>query len=135
MENEIKRKTKNGYIYIATSKNYSLNNIFKISKTKDLCLRNSKNTKEEDRLYYCYYEGVYDMNILEEIIYEILDMFRYKNKLFQLQYETLLKFVKNIIRNHNKGFDKFNSFIFNNLEEIYKADPIIPEEIKINEIL
>ncbi|BAO49372.1 MTG-like gene family protein [Alphaentomopoxvirus acuprea] len=130
---------KNEYIYIATTKQYAANNLFKIGSTTRICKRikdYQTGRHPDDEYYYCVIKSCYNSKDLDKHINNILSMFlSKKNKeLYCLHYNSLLDLVNFIIDNYDNSIEYVNNFIKNKLENVILLDPVIPEPIKINNI-
>jgi hypothetical protein len=134
----VKSKYKNGYIYIATTGEYARKNIFKIGKTDNLKTRLATYNSgriEDDLLYYCFFEKVYNINKVENFINNLLEDFKEKRNKenFVLHYTYLEPLVKLVIKNINEPYKYINDLIRNKLLNIYSLKPVIPVSIEIDE--
>ncbi|BAO49375.1 MTG-like gene family protein [Alphaentomopoxvirus acuprea] len=133
------KDVKNEYIYIATTKQYAANNLFKIGSTTRICKRikdYQTGRHEEDEYYYCFIKYCYNSKDLDKHINNILSIFLSKKtkELYCLHYNSLLDLVNFIIDNYDKSIEYVNNFIKHKLENVIILDPVIPEPIKINNI-
>ncbi|BAO49376.1 MTG-like gene family protein [Alphaentomopoxvirus acuprea] len=133
------KDTKNEWIYIATTKQYAFNNLFKIGSTTRICKRikdYQTGRHEQDEYYYCWIKPCYNSKELDTHINKLLGMFLCKKnkELYCLHYNSLLDLVDFIISNYDKSIEYVNNFIKLMLENIITLDPVIPEPIEIYNI-
>jgi hypothetical protein len=141
--NNIKPLEKNTTLYIATSKKYAQENIFKvgcvdsINKKKLRSRLSSYNTgklgNSNDTFYFCYILECYTSSELDHKLKKILSFCKSnKNKeMCVLHYEALIKFVNFIAENHDKEYSFFNKFIKDDYAGYINKIPIIPPSIDI----
>lgn len=125
LENKIKnieQNLKKTYIYIITSKDYSIKNIFKIGQTVNLKNRLSaynSGRPDDDKLYYVFYEKVYEANEIEKKILLSLDSYKdNKNKeILIIDFNILKNTVKQIINESNSIYEYKNNIKLKSIEE------------------
>lgn len=82
------------YVYVATSRNYAKQNVFKVGMTKSLEKRMSgyqTGRVLDDKFSYLFLMKCVDAKALEQLIFTRLEPFRYDDskELFQIHFETL----------------------------------------------
>lgn len=124
---------KKEWIYIATSKNYAKDRIFKIGSTERLCKRIAAyNTGrvDDDVFFYCWTKKCYKSKDLDYHIQKILKEFKYmKNQEMYIgvKFSDLVNILDFICDNYDKSIDKINDFIKNRLDEsLSECDEDIP---------
>ena len=129
----VKKLEKDEYVYIASNKLNSKNNVFKIGKTLTLNGRLSNfniNSLLDNEFYYTFLTKCNNAKMLECLIHNFLSPFSYKNELFQLHYEPLSKIVKEICIQYNLMTNMVNNYIEENYIQDLKLKPIIPDKFK-----
>lgn len=129
------RDEKLEWVYIATSKNYSVQRIFKIGSTERLSKRLSNyNTGrvELDIFFYCWIRQCYKSRDLDYVIQRLLHDFKYKDSqemYVGIMFEDLTEIVDFICDNYDKSVEMVNAFIkrrlYKSLEEEDKDVPVI----------
>ena len=80
--NCMKRASYKGYVYVATSKNYAKNDLYKIGHTDKLKKRkidlNSSHVRNDDIIYYAYTVESHDAKSVEALVHSQLEAFQYK---------------------------------------------------------
>ncbi len=103
------------YVYVATSRNYTKQNVFKVGMTKSLEKRMSgyqTGRVLDDKFSYLYLMKCVDAKALEQLIFTRLEPFRYDDskELFQIHFETL----KDIL----SIFEKFETESVNSINQL-----------------
>ena len=103
------------YVYVATSRNYAKQNVFKVGMTKSLEKRMSgyqTGRVLDDKFSYLYLMKCVDAKALEQLIFTRLEPFRYDDskELFQIHFETL----KDIL----SIFEKFETESVNSINQL-----------------
>ena len=101
--------------YIATSKFYAKQNIFKIGGTEDY--------KKLDDFYYLAVFHCHDYKLVEHFISSILSDFRTSNKkdLYHISFDILFRFVSNFINNledHVRDYNCNYQFFLDTLSDV-----------------
>lgn len=136
LKNEIKNNTMfkpNGYVYLATSKLYARNNIFRLGRTISLNKRMRKyqiNRVDDDAFYYAFIYKTSEMEILEYILRNLLKKYRYdpdqNRDMYIVPSSILIPFVSNVCKSFNDNIIKdANTAIQNmsNYDFTEKEDP------------
>ncbi|XP_057320609.1 uncharacterized protein LOC130664626 [Microplitis mediator] len=136
--NNIKMRNKDGYIYIATTKRYAEENLFKIGFSDNLKARlTALNTGKisAERFYYSYYKKAFNVRKVEKMIHDVLEDFRdsSKNEFFKLHYTFLSEIVNLVIKNINEPYEYVNDIIKHRLKEVYELRVIVPPEMPVVE--
>lgn len=134
----------NEYIYVASSKNSSELNRFKIGRTKYIDTRiNNYNTGRlgDDEFYYIYIIKCYDCESLEKMIFNRLSNFQcidnngHKgNEMYQIHYDTLIQIFKEFEHfeiNNSKQLNRIFTEYYHTYQTI---EPKNFDDIKINNI-
>ena len=105
----------NQYVYVATSRNYARQNVFKVGMTKSLEKRMSgyqTGRVHDDKFSYLFLMKCIDAKALEQLIFTRLEPFRYdeSKELFQIHFETL----KDIL----SIFQKFETESVNDINQL-----------------
>jgi phage anti-repressor protein len=128
----VKPLIKEEYVYIATNKLNSKNNIFKIGKS-NISLKNrlsnfNINALLDNEFYYTFVCKCHNSRMLESLLHNYLKPFLYKNELFQLHHEPLLKIVKEICLHYDVLTNTVNNYIEDNYINDLSLEPIVPEK-------
>lgn len=104
----------NEYVYVASSKNYVKNNIYKIGKTVKLENRMKgyqTGRMEEDKFVYLYIMKCSDSKVIEQLIFSKLKTFKIDdvNELYQLHFDLLKDLLDKIEILENELFNSFNN--------------------------
>lgn len=131
---------KNQKIYIASTRLYTQENIFKIGGTTNIEKRFvTYNTERplEDRFDYVFEELCYDFKLIENIVSKFLERFKVPNKreVYNINLNDLIIFTKEVIKDQdkyvyymNKSFDKYINNRFNVSNVVCdKLNPYDPE--------
>lgn len=115
------------YVYIATSRNYAKQNVFKVGMTKMLEKRMTgyqTGRVSDDKFAYMYIMKCVDAKTLEQLIFTRLEPFRYEDsrELFQIHFETLKSILCVFERFENESFDSINT----TLSEYYSSYSTMP---------
>ncbi|XP_057321657.1 uncharacterized protein LOC130665340 [Microplitis mediator] len=134
----IKMRNKDGYIYIATTKRYAEENLFKIGFSDNLKARlTALNTGKisAERFYYSYYKKAFNVRKVEKMIHDVLEDFRdsSKNEFFKLHYTFLSEIVNLVIKNINEPYEYVNDIIKHRLKEVYELRVVVPPEMPVVE--
>ena len=122
-----------GFIYIATTKQYSQYNQYKIGKTDKLDARMPNyqaGRVKSDEMYYTYVFETEDPLTLEMLLKRLLDKFRAEKakEMFTIPYNLLYKYVDYVCLTFRNGLiNELNTLIIDNLDS--KGDDIIPEPL------
>lgn len=144
MKNVRIREQKKEWIYIATTREYAKQRVFKIGSTKRLSKRLSgyqTGRLKKDEYYYAWYCKVYYAEELDNTIQKILDEFKHQKskEMYQsIKFRDLKEIVNYICINYDKSIDFLNNFVKTRLPASYEEEdteddipqPISPEEIK-----
>ena len=106
----IKQKTAEQYIYIATTKQYAANNHFKVGGSISLkTLQNRLSTyntgrPDNDLYYYAYFAQVSNYKGLENRIKDILEDFqaRKEKEMYIMHYDCIKSFIELLLENYNE---------------------------------
>ncbi len=138
--NDIKKLEKTGRVYIATSKYNANKMIFKVGQTSQKPKQRLQNYNTvalaETETYYCQLFDCHNPALLESILHTFLKPFQYKNELFQLPYDSLLKIFKQICSDYDNHFTMVNDYIehdYKNQLTEAKANPAPIDLVQINE--
>lgn len=106
---KVSLKQKNEWIYIATTKQYATQKIFKVGSTE--CLSKHLPGYQTD-MYYCWTYQVHDSKKIDSIIKYTLDDFRYEGsaEMYQLHYPDLVDLVQKACDGHNDYVEYVNDF-------------------------
>ena len=129
----VKELKKDEYVYIATNKLNSKNNVFKIGKTISLNGRLSNfnvNSLLDNEFYYTFLTKCNNSKMLECLIHNFLSPFVYKNELFQLHYKPLSNIVKEISIQYDIMTNMVNNYINENYINDLNLKPIVPEKFE-----
>lgn len=132
-QKSVKKLEKEEYVYIASNKLNSKNNVFKVGKTLTLNGRLSNfniNSLLDNEFYYTFLTKCNNAKMLECLIHNFLSPFSYKNELFQLHYEPLSKIVKEICIQYDLMTNMVNNYIEENYINDLKLKPIIPNKFE-----
>ncbi len=119
-----------GWIYIATTKQYSQNNQYKLGKTKTLNPRMQSyqtGRAKGDSYYYVYVFQTAKMDLLESLLKGFLHKYKdVKTKeIFVLPWKLLYEYVEYICSNFNECFIfELNKLIIDNLEFDFSKNEI-----------
>jgi len=133
----VRIRENNSFIYIATTKQYAINNQFKVGKADNLKSRLSTyNTgrPDGDQYYYAWVIPCHKSKLLENRLKSILtDWKDNKHKeMYVMHYKYLQKIVEFICNNYTKEIEGINNFIRNTMCESFGEIPMIPEKYDIS---
>ena len=127
---DIKQLERVGYVYIATSKYNASRLIFKvgytIQKPKQRLQNYNTVALAETETYYCQLFQCYNQQLLESTLHAFLKPFQYKNELFRLPYDSLVKIFTKLCSDHDDHMTIVNNYINNEYQNDFtkaKADP------------
>ena len=129
----VKELKKDEYVYIATNKLNSKNNVFKIGKTISLNGRLSNfnvNSLLDNEFYYTFLTKCNNSKMLECLIHNFLSPFVYKNELFQLHYKPLSNIVKEISIQYDIMTNMVNNYIKENYINDLNLKSIVPDKFE-----
>jgi hypothetical protein len=129
----VKELKKDEYVYIATNKLNSKNNVFKIGKTLSLNGRLSNfnvNSLLDNEFYYTFLTKCNNSKMLECLIHNFLSPFVYKNELFQLHYKPLSNIVKEISIQYDIMTNMVNNYIKENYINDLNLKSIVPDKFE-----
>jgi prophage antirepressor-like protein len=143
MKNVRIRDKKREWIYIATTRAYAKQRVFKIGSTKRLSKRLSgyqTGRLKQDEYYYAWYCKVYHAENLDQTIQKILEEFKHQKskEMYQsIKFKDLKEIVGYICANYDKSIDFLNEFVRTRLPISYEEGdteddiplPISPEVI------
>ena len=143
MKNVRIREKKMEWIYIATTREYAKQRVFKIGSTKRLSKRLSgyqTGRLKQDQYYYAWYLKVYHAEELDRTIQKILEEFKHEKskEMYQsIKFKDLREIVEYICVNYDKSIEYLNNFVKNRLPISYEEEdteddippPISPEVI------
>ena len=143
MKNVRIREQKREWIYIATTRDYAKQRVFKIGSTKRLSKRLSgyqTGRLKKDEYYYAWYLKVYHAEELDHTIQKILEEFKHQKskEMYQsIKFKDLKEIVNYICVNYDKSIEYLNDFVKNRLPISYEEEdteddippPISPEVI------
>ena len=148
MKNVRIREKKMEWIYIATTREYAKQRVFKIGSTKRLSKRLSgyqTGRLKQDQYYYAWYVKVYHADELDHTIQKILEEFKHQKskELYQsIKFRDLRDIVDYICVNYDKSIEYLNNFVKTRPPLSYEEEdteddippPICPEVIiRLNE--
>ena len=132
----------NGWLYIATSANYSSENYFKVGITTDLKSRLRQYNTERpptDMMYYVFAHECYEPKQIENKLKFLLKAFNKKNpkksqkdETYFLGFVKLEKIVKLVCEHHDEEVSVLNDII-STFADNFLEDSVIPEPINIGE--
>jgi phage anti-repressor protein len=131
---------KTSTFYIATSKIYAAQNIFKpgcIDNIGDKHLKSrlaQYNTGKtgDDLFFFCHVEEVHAAKELDYKLKKLLQQLKYncKKEMVVVHYNSLIKIVRHVSANHTEDYEYFNTFIESGEYKLsLNAAPIIPQPI------
>jgi hypothetical protein len=141
--NNTKTVDKNTTLYIATSKKYAQENIFKVG-----CVDSIETSKLRSRLCsyntgrigddLFYFSHIIQVCVAKDLDYKLKKILApFKNnkqkEMVVLHYEMLLKFVGYIANNHEKEYDFFNHYVENYHSYYINKNPVIPDAVDISD--
>lgn len=139
-ENE--KVKEDGWIYIATTRQYSQNNIYKLGKTEKLNPRMGNyqtGRSKSDSYYYVYTYKTSKRSVLETLLKKLLEKYKEdKNKeLFVLPWKLLHEYVDYICSNFNDCFIfELNQLIQGNLDYANRNEtPEIPDPLDLSKAI
>jgi len=119
------RIKKTGYVYIQSSKKYTLEGLFKIGYSKNSAVRNaSANTFriQEDEVRVLYEIKSYDYKSLEHAVHRILKSRKHDKEWFHFPYKKIVEIIETVDEGIERGSDIFNSFITNLPDKLDEKD-------------
>ena len=133
----VKMKEKNQLIYIATTRMYAGQNIFKVggvsseSRLQNRLSQYNSGRISEDCFYYCFMLKCNNFHHMENRVKEILSEFKYnkEKEMYVLNYRVLQEIISFLVENYNNEIDRLNEFMNNILQNMSRLEPIIPEPI------
>ena len=141
----IKNLEKNQIFYLATTKNYAINNRFEYGGVKseiELKKRiHGYNTgrAENDLMFYTKIFKCNNYKVIEDRVGNVLCQFKDKpdstKEMVHLRYNLLVDIIEFICDNYDKEIEYVNSRCQQFLTETIEQDGIIPEEINLDEYL
>ncbi len=140
--NNVKQRLKKEIIYIATSKNYAAQNVFKVGgcgSRKALASRLAQyNTgrHSDDLYYFCYIGETTEYKQIEARMKHLLGEFRDKKEaeMYVMHYNSLRAFVELVKNNLDTEIQELNTFITQFATDMIDLPPVVPEEIVLNEV-
>jgi hypothetical protein len=138
----IKSRSKEHVIYIATSKLYASQNNFKVGGCSSNKLLKSRlanynsGRPTQDNMYFAIIFKCSDYRCMESRIKDILAGFRSKKnaEMYVIHYDTLCNIMEFMINNYNSEIDKLNEFINNIIEHMVDRPAVIPEPLILDYI-
>jgi hypothetical protein len=138
--NNTKALNKTSTFYIATSKIYAAQNIFKpgcIDSISDKQLKSrlaQYNTGKtgDDLFYFCHVEEVYASKELDYKLKKLLQQLKFncKKEMVVVHYDSLIKIVRHVSANHTEDYEYFNTFINSGEYKLsLNLPPVIPQPI------
>ena len=139
----VKMKEKNQVIYIATTKMYAGQNIFKVggvsseNRLQNRLSQYNTGRISEDCFYYCFMLKCNNFHHMENRIKEILSEFKYnkEKEMYVLNYRVLQEIISFLVENYNNEIDRLNEFMNNILQNMSRLEPIIPEPISLRDTI
>ena len=142
----VKMKEKNQVIYIATTRMYAGQNIFKVggvsseSRLQNRLSQYNSGRISEDCFYYCFMLKCNNFHHMENRVKEILSEFKYnkEKEMYVLNYRVLQEIISFLVENYNNEIDRLNEFMNNilqNMSRIEPIEPIIPEPILLRDTI
>jgi hypothetical protein len=131
----VRQRPSNGYIYIATTRDYAAQNKFKVggcgSKSNLQKRRTTYNSgrAQGDELYYAALFPCHNHYHAQARIKEILLDFRERKEaeMYVLQYDILYTFIEKIVQQYQAEIDDLNRFVHHNLlDAIVETPPCVP---------
>jgi phage anti-repressor protein len=128
-----------GWIYLATTKQYALNNHFRLGQTIDLQRRSAgykPGRTEGDPLYYVFVYKSENIIMLEKIIRDLLKPYREDPHvdMYVLHWDLLHPFIQWICDMFHQGcIPKLNKLIIDNLA--IESPPVSPPKLEINDAI
>jgi hypothetical protein len=137
----VKQRTKEEIIYIATTKKYAAENYFKVGGCDSKKLLKKRlaqyNTgrPSNDLYYFAYISTTSNYSKLESRIKDILvDFIENKDKeMYILHYDCLQMLIELIKNDYNKEVEYVNEFIRNITNAFLNKEPNIPNPINLND--
>jgi hypothetical protein len=141
--NNTKSLDKTSTFYIATSKRYAEQNIFKpgcIDTIGEKALKSrlaQYNTGKtgDDIFYFCHIEEVYAAKELDYKLKKLLQQLKFnrKKEMVVVHYSSLIKIVKHVSDNHTEDYEYFNDFISSGEYKLtLDLTPIVPPPVIFN---
>lgn len=137
--NNLQRKSKTHFVYIATTQNYASKNLFKIGKTETSlkCRLFTYNTgrPQDDLYYFCKSFKCCDSKQLEYRFNSILSKFKEKEnkEMYRIHYKPLEKIFDFVCENYDNEVNLLNELIESLLSQYSNEIPFIPDPIPIDE--
>jgi hypothetical protein len=128
------------WIYIATTRMYSGERLFKVGSTTRLSSRISGyNTgrPKEDSYYYCWVKKCYNSKDLDYHIQKLLFDFKHREnaELYcGIKFSDLMDIVNFIVDNYDESIDYINNFIKTRLNESLEEDDMDPPRLDYKKI-
>lgn len=137
----VKERTREQCVYIATTRQYASENIFKIGGCSSYNLLKKRlatyNTGRpvEDLLYYTKLFKCHNYKHVENRVKEILCDYRNKKdkEMYVLHYDCLEQIITLIIENYNNETEHLNNIIKGILQSVIKT-PVIPEPLQLDRV-
>jgi hypothetical protein len=140
MRRVVIKEKKLEWIYIATTKMYSQERLFKVGSTSRLSSRISGyNTgrPKEDSYYYCWVKKCYNSKDLDYHIQKLLNDFKHKEntELYcGIKFADLKDIVNFIVDNYDESIDYINNFIRTRLNESLEEEDEEPPRLDYKKI-
>ena len=140
MRRVVIKEKKLEWIYIATTKMYSQERLFKVGSTSRLSSRISGyNTgrPKEDSYYYCWVKKCYNSKDLDYHIQKLLNDFKHKEntELYcGIKFSDLKDIVNFIVDNYDESIDHINNFIRTRLNESLEEEDEEPPRLDYKKI-
>jgi hypothetical protein len=140
MRRVVIKEKKLEWIYIATTKMYSQERLFKVGSTSRLSSRISGyNTgrPKEDSYYYCWVKKCYNSKDLDYHIQKLLNDFKHKEntELYcGIKFSDLKDIVNFIVDNYDESIDYINNFIRTRLNESLEEEDEEPPRLDYKKI-
>jgi hypothetical protein len=141
--NNTKTLGKTSTFYIATSKRYAAQNIFKPGCIDSIGNKQLKSRLDQyntgktgdDLFYFCHVEEVHAAKELDYKLKKLLQQLKYncKKEMVVVHYDSLIKIVRHVSANHTEDYEYFNTFIESGEYKLsLNTTPVIPQPVLID---
>lgn len=130
----VKVKTKNQFIYIATTRQYAQLNLFKVGGVQSETLLKSRLASYNvgkascDKMYFSNISECHDYKHLEQRLEKIIGSHRdsKNSELYKIHYTDLVSVVKDMSSNYDKEVDMYNKDAATWCKNLIELDPVVP---------
>lgn len=133
----ISLRSKNEWIYVATTRQYAAQNFFKVGCTTRLKKRLASyqtGRPAQDKFYYCYKKKVHNGSKHEILIQHTLSQFKERNnrEMYVMHFDDLVDLIDQISDGYENSEEYFQNWVKNRLKASLIKPPKVPEPVEVD---